>query len=229
MNKRSKKPNKSDRPKMVLAIVLAVVLAILLLRQFGGPSSSDLTAVGTSDLLAINSPNSRARRDPENSNTSTTGSASASSIADNQSPANPSAATQRRSNPSRSLATQPPRSNNSGPSTAKDSQKLPEVQFAELPRLPHDFIAATNPFLNEVDIPDAGLLDDPENASSASVIASTESTPEPQIRAVLMTAEGATALIDGQLVPIQNPRPAIDAIKSNWGNDFSQSTNATEN
>jgi hypothetical protein len=209
MTKRPTKPPKSDRPKLILAAILALILLVVLVQQFGGQSPESLTLDAATDSLPPRVPTPF--------------------VVPNQSASN-----QVRSNQTSSGTTLPPRPLNPTPSTTNRSSQLsaadyPASNFVTLPRLPHDLIAARNPFFDEVDIPDASLLSDAEHASDEPSEPSPEPTPEPQIRAVYMTAEGATALIDGRLVPIQNPQPAIESLRSNWGNDFSQSTSSTDN
>lgn len=106
---------------------------------------------------------------------------------------------------------------------------LPASMTYELSRASHDDIAAHNPFFDVVHIPDAQLVLEPDNPAVPEEKADQPQVIPPKVNAVYVTPEGAIALIDGELVPIQNPAPAIDAIKSNWGNDYSDSIESTEN
>lgn len=98
----------------------------------------------------------------------------------------------------------------------------------DLPRTNHDEIAAQNPFF-EIPVTPETLTAQTKAKQSEVLAADDKLKSKPKIDAVYLTPQGATALVDGQLVPVENPLPAIDAIKANWGNDFSPSIGATEN
>lgn len=111
--------------------------------------------------------------------------------------------------------------------SAQPPKLISQPPAFELPRQSHDEIASKNPFLEVKATPANELVG--QKATSESTNSDTENLePKSEFSAVYVTPEGATALIDGQLVPIYNPLPAIDSIKANWGNDFSPSTDTTE-
>ena len=107
-------------------------------------------------------------------------------------------------------------------------QKAAVVPAFDLPRRTHDEIATHNPFY-ELDVTQEDSAEELLPEQSEALVTSDKLKSKSKIHAIYLTTEGATALVDGELIPVENPRPAIDSIKANWGNDFSPTGKATEN